>query len=448
MTVRVVFDEPRRYLPRRILRRTAATLGGVMLTVGYLMYIPMAALLLGVIISAFHGWDGDLAIAFLLSLGLVVTGCGSGFHLVRGRRGVVLFLRRFRHGEAIDAVTWAVRRIGHTWRVVTLDDATIEAVGVAPGLKYSTDAATRIQAWAAWAERTGTRIAPTVSKVANGLLMSSFLGMWGVAGLVYLRSETPWDAMATLLDYPHTVESVAAATFLFVFMGSLVAAGLLMGAVSGVLISAMPLIGPAALYGQVLRLVRAAEGAKTMSVRDAGEITEVSDTLADLARLPISPKLVVVTVDTAVWRQTVTGLATVSAAPLIDVSRPTEHLLWEIEELLRTCGPRCVFVGHVDRLRRFTGRGATGAVEILTVPAHSVVGRLERLLDDREVLAYTTDRRGRKCLTRALFARFESLPRDAEQTRKDRRDVLLQCAGVVAFAAVLFCTAVFLDGLS
>jgi hypothetical protein len=360
----------------------------------------------------------------------------------------VLFLRRFRHGEAIDAVTSAVRGIGHTWRVVTLDDATIEAVGVAPGLKYSTDAANRIQAWAAWAERTGTRIAPTVSKVTNRVLTSSFLGMWGVAGIVYLRSETPFDAMATLLDYPHTAESVAAATFLFVFLGTLVATGIFMGAVSGVLISTMPFIGPAVLYGAVLRLVGAAEASKTMSVRDAGEITEVAEALSDLARLPISPKLVVVTVDTAVWRQTVTGLATVSAAPLIDVSRPTEHLLWEIEELLRTCGPRCVFVGHVDRLRRFTGRGARGPVEILAVSAHSVVGRLESLLDGREVLAYTTDRRGRKRLTRALFARFESLPRDTEQTRKDRRDVLLQCAGAVAFAAVLVCTVVFLNGLS
>ncbi|MEU6372536.1 hypothetical protein [Streptomyces sp. NPDC046909] len=447
MSVRVVRDDRRGFLLRRTLRRSGTLLGGAMLTVGYLMYIPTAALLLGVIVSLFNGGSWDLCIAFLLGLALVVVGCAGGLRLVRGRRDMVLFLRRFRHGEAIDAVTSAVRRIGRTWRVVTLDDATIEAVGVAPGLRVSTDAATRVGAFVAWLDRTGTRVAPAVSKVTNTVVTVSLLGMFGLAGLVYLRSDSPGDAMATLVDYPHTPESVAAGALLLVFLGTLAVAGISLLAFSSVMISLMPFIGVQALYSEVLRFVRAAEEGKTARVRHAREIAEVSDSLSDLARLPISPKLIVVTVDSAVWRQTVTGLASVSSAPLIDVSRPTEHLLWEVEEMLRAHGPRCVFVGHLDRLRRFTGQGVTGSVEILAVPAHSLVGRLERLLDGREVLAYTTDRRGRKRLAKALFARFESLPRSPAASREDRREALLQCAAVAAFAAVLVCTVVFLRSL-
>jgi hypothetical protein len=36
----------------------------------------------------------------------------------------------------------------------------------------------------------------------------------------------------------------------------------------------------------------------------------------------------------------------VSDACLIDVSEPTENLLWEIEELTKRFGARCVIIGH------------------------------------------------------------------------------------------------------
>ncbi len=52
--------------------------------------------------------------------------------LMRGRRGLVLFLRRFGHREVTETVTFAVSKTtGRSWRMVTLDDSAIAPVGTA-----------------------------------------------------------------------------------------------------------------------------------------------------------------------------------------------------------------------------------------------------------------------------------------------------------------------------
>jgi hypothetical protein len=90
--------------------------------------------------------------------------------------------------------------------------------------------------------------------------------------------------------------------------------------------------------------------------------------------------------------------AAVSSAPLLDLSDVSENVLWEIEELTRMFGARCLLVGRHDRVARFA------AAE--TPQAGSLDERLLRLLDGHEVLAYTTDRRGMRRFARALRARL------------------------------------------
>ena len=74
----------------------------------------------------------EVLLAWAVSTPLAFFGVRRGLRLVRGRRSLVLFLRRFGYDDATSAVTFAVTRtIGSTWRLVTLDDAEIAALGVA-----------------------------------------------------------------------------------------------------------------------------------------------------------------------------------------------------------------------------------------------------------------------------------------------------------------------------
>ncbi|MEW8102774.1 MAG: hypothetical protein AB2785_13535, partial [Candidatus Thiodiazotropha endolucinida] len=46
--------------------------------------------------------------------------------LIRGRRRLVLFLRRFGYDEATEALSFAAAStMGQRWRLVTLDDTTV-----------------------------------------------------------------------------------------------------------------------------------------------------------------------------------------------------------------------------------------------------------------------------------------------------------------------------------
>ena len=155
----------------------------------------------------------------------------------------------------------------------------------------------------------------------------------------------------------------------------------------------------------LLDAVVEADGSATARVRTPADIETAATMVAQQSRKILSPKLTILTVESAIWQPTVRRLAAVSAVCLVDVSRPTEHLLWEIEQLTTVPGADCVFVGHVARLRRFTGGPG---VEVLAVAPDSVTGRLERHLAGKEVLGYTTDPEGLERFTRALHTRLES----------------------------------------
>jgi hypothetical protein len=82
--------------------------------------------------------------------------------------------------------------------------------------------------------------------------------------------------------------------------------------------------------------------------------------------------------------------------PSIDISEPTENVLWELEELTKRFGDKCVLIGHHERVAALAALPRTGG------GARSVERRLADLLDGREVPAYTTDPRGLKRFARAL----------------------------------------------
>ena len=82
--------------------------------------------------------------------------------------------------------------------------------------------------------------------------------------------------------------------------------------------------------------------------------------------------------------------------PLIDISEPTENVLWELEELTKRFGDKCVVIGHHERV------AALATLSPADRAGTSVERRLAHLLEGREVLAYTADARGLKRFARAL----------------------------------------------
>jgi hypothetical protein len=108
---------------------------------------------------------------------------------------------------------------------------------------------------------------------------------------------------------------------------------------------------------------------------------------------------VVLRVASSVWRQTVSRFASVSSVALIDVSEPTENLVWEIEELTMRSRTKCVFICQHARAEQMTSSLSAGPFD----------RHVARLLELEEILAYTTDRRGRRRFARALRGKLMSM---------------------------------------
>ena len=141
--------------------------------------------------------------------------------------------------------------------------------------------------------------------------------------------------------------------------------------------------------------VREAEQLKTREVQNPADIDSAAYVLAQWSRRVFGPRLVVLRVASNIWRQTVSRMASVSSVALIDVSEPTENLIWEIEELTRRSQTKCVFICRHDRALEIAAAAAS-------VSPSSFDDDMGRLLEMEEILAYTTDRSGIKRFARAL----------------------------------------------
>ena len=423
MPVSIVFDHPRQYLWRRLWRRILAVIGAVLLVVG--IAASIVAVPANVLAAAwFLDEDVNLEIqpgrrlstdeillAWALSTPLALFGVRRGFQLLRGQRSLVLFLRHFGYDDATAAVTFAVSRtIGRSWRLVTLDDTEIAPLGVPTG--------TRGLFGAIW-------LVTTVARRVAEVLMRTFplaqIALWGIVGadLVrariweHARDERVWmrvlgpylDIVSTTFDGRLPVDAIALnLPGIFALLAVAIAGAVV---TLGTALTAAPLLwGLSALFllfaSFPANAVREAEQVKTREVRTSADIDPVVRTVADRSRRVFGARLVVLRVDSSIWRQTVTRLASVSSVALIDVSEPTANLIWEIEELTRRSQIRCVFMCRHDRAVQIAAASAAPSPT-------SFDDDMGRLLDLEEIVAYTTDRKGRTRFARALRATLLSL---------------------------------------
>ncbi|WP_433272370.1 hypothetical protein ACQPZF_16175 [Actinosynnema sp. CS-041913] len=412
----VTSSGPRRSVARRVASVLAGVLGTVFFTAGYVAAITgFLALLLAVLglgltmMASGEGEDpgsvGDLWSTFgpraLWAIGIGLVVLQAGLLLVRGRRRLVLFLRRFGHSEATHAATVATRHIGRSWRLITLDDARITPVGVGAASRSFLRTAKVFQA-------IGTVVVPIGRLLGKLVFYTAIASAWGLAltaaatalytdGDFGVRFETTFS----LLDITEPVGGPPGEWFrrcAYVLLGC----GALFLGWSALTLGFALVVSPyLVVLGQVVDAVLMAESVKRFRIDGLADIVQARLVARMLSRRVIAPRLAVMTVDSRVWQLAVGGLAAVSAVPLVDVSHPTENILWEVEQMTRRFGRRCVFIADRDRVGELTGPAEPG----------SVAARQQELLRGHRVLTYTNDESGIKAFARALRATLEAAAR-------------------------------------
>ena len=416
MAARIVLDHPYGQRTSAVIRFGRSVIGSVLVVLGLiatLVIVPAGLVTVGDVISRL---DNDpettispdvpvreIEVVFIVSVMMAWVGLRHGRRLVRGRRSMVLFLRRFGYRGSMEAVTFAVvRTIGNSWRLVTLDDEAIAPVGVAPVSRFVFGAGTRL-----------SRLALALGRVILVSFRWTVTAAVAVLGLqlaqIHLYSN--WDrAMrdGTLDAYMGILISLLegripvgyfAPTLMGVFamLATTVAVGLIgLFVVLGALVLALPLSPLLMAASSSAEALRKAEAAKTGSIRHLKDMDKVVADIAEHGRQTFASRLVVLRVATSIWQESVTALARVTSASIIDISEPTEHLLWELATLDRLCANRSIIIGEQASVERWSRDVAVASGDT------ELDARFAARLDGRLVLAYTTDRAGMRRFARAL----------------------------------------------
>jgi hypothetical protein len=422
MAVRIVLDCPHPYVGRR-LREAVAALVGVVLavigTVAWLLIIPMSVLAFAWLRGENINLDLDdgrvIPAGSLLAVWGAAAGCivlrfrGRGLKLVRGARTSVLFLRRFGYSEATQAVTFAVTRtLGRTWRLVTLDDNQIAPVGIPAGPKYFFTISHGVMR-AILAPFQIFRFYP----VALGLTIAVIAFDIGRTVLGPARDVTVegvatryFEILEVLLSQRFPVEALqfdppgVFALFLIVMGWPLVVLPPIAAAVPP-----WAWLAALAFFTYIafsIDVVRSADKGRTREVEHDADIWQALQHVSEASQRLLAPRLFVLRVDSGIWHETVSRFARKASVALIDISEPSPHLLWEVEELtLRTKTP-CVFIGEYDRV-------APLGDDNVRSPAELSFPQLALLVGDLEVLAYTTDGAGLRRFARALRGKLQEV---------------------------------------
>jgi hypothetical protein len=244
--------------------------------------------------------------------------------------------------------------------------------------------------------------------------------IWGMCGVVGLKVLIVWPDWRRLFQ-DGTVDRYAA-IFGSVMEGripsayfeaslpgafAILATGLAIG-LAGLLVAFVALLAMFPLFGFVIfasssaEALHKAEREKTATISNASDVGYTASELSRRGSQTFAPRLVVVRVASSIWHQTVSALASVSVATIVDLSEPTENLMWEITELVRLGGhDRCIFIidhARLDDAGNFRDGGAGFAANLAI------------LVGDGDVLGYRTDRAGMRRFARALYGRLLDLP--------------------------------------
>jgi hypothetical protein len=426
MPVRIRLDHPDAGRGDRLKQALGRTTGALLVLVGLVATVaavPLNFLMVGFVLAWASGEGheavtggagaptlGWFLLAWAISTATAIAGLKVGLSLVRRNRGLVLFLRRFGHEAATRAVGFAVRRtMGSTWRLATLEDAAITPIGLP-------DTTRRLF-------RVGGLAWKTLSwlgmRLGLGLFPAAVLGAWAVVGVQLLVSDN-WKAVLTdgtldryffvlgsmMQGRPPLAAIEPSLVGVFALLVIVAAASFaVMGVVFVACILALPLAAVLAFVSAAADAVRAAEQGKRAEIRGSFDVPRVTAAITAKGARVLVPRLTVVRVAPELWQEAVRRLAAVSSLLIVDISEPTENVLWEMEELVPRFGRRCVLIGEYDRVRAF--------VDDIPPADGSPEERMLRLMAGRDVLAYVPDRRGLRRFARALRSTLSAVSTEA-----------------------------------
>ena len=373
--MRIVTDYPPLPRPRRAARWLAGLLGMLLIAAGLgLAAFPMLMLLLIIVLDPLSGWRHLEPVVFVFAAGAVVC-LLVGLRIKRGRRGLVLFLRRFGFLSASKTLSFAVgTAIGRRHRLVTLADAAIAAQGTPVGTRRFV----RALRWIA--------------------VPASLLGLAFVVHFVYGGSmDDLTQSIASDVQLPDQSFGEAIAG---VFVGALIGAVVAVMLVLLILMQVAVVTMTGLAASRAANAVSKAERAQRFTLSKADEVDAGIDKVVRLARKVLAPRLVVVGCTDAVWQQVVRRLATACQIAIIDVSEPTDHVVWEVETIA-ALKARAVFVGQ---------RGNVEKLAAASPRAGKASNKLRKLLADADVLVYDDgDPASPRSFAKALGARLDRI---------------------------------------
>jgi hypothetical protein len=412
VAINVVLDPPKRRIPRPLSERAGEVIGQALVVIGLVasvalvvLAIPALASIAGAFLRPAPGVSpsaaiigSPVAVVWLGSIVATGVGLGVGRRVLRGRRRLVLFLRRFRNRSASDAVTFAVAKyIGRSWRLITLDDSQIAPVGL-------TGSAKRMFALGGLGARgvgAGRRLF-----LATGQALGAIVVLMALMMYAYAPDSTPddermevgWNALtgalfdAVVAGHPMRPFGINYETGFLVLavlaVAVVIACALTIALVGFVRIALLvPLSYLESSYETTLDSVRD-ERRRIMTEPELDSV--VAEIRKERLRLTF-PRLTVVRVRSEIWQRAVTGLAGLCHTILVDVSEPTESLVWEVESLQR----------HEKRFL-VVGDQRLVADLVSPTPPSDIHARLADRLRNEQILVYSTDDDGRKRFGRAL----------------------------------------------
>jgi hypothetical protein len=363
---------------QRVWRALRATLGWVLIAAGVLALALSIPVLLILLSETFTGHESPKLAAIITAALLVAAAAAifvAGRRIARGRRRLVLFLRRFGFQAASQTITYAVRSGLHQrFRFVTLDDAAISAVGEHGERRWNT-------------VRWLTVIAAAAGTLVVGLSIHRFAQT--------LTRDLGSQIIDNMREQAH---GNIAQEIVAIFAGTIATAAAVVAILTLlILVLAAPVLattGTAVFSWFTLRSIRRAETSKALFVADPEAVSPTVAQVLQRMRSSFAPRLVVVRCVDSAWRALVLAFAESSRLVLVDISELSEHLLWELSTL--HADPRIAFllIGRRDRVEAL----ATSAT---LTPAFS------EHLEGREVLVYEgDDKRARRRFARALNSRL------------------------------------------
>lgn len=360
-------------LRRRIVRGFTTLAGFLLTTAGIITGSSVLFIVLIIVLTLIKGSNPsnifkDAGLFFIIAAITSAACLFFGRKLMRGKRRLVLFLRRFGFHQASQALTFAVSSaFGRRWRLVTLDDAEIAPMGVPPGKR---------------------RLAQIGRWLFLGVLLIAVL-----YALVWFFGGEPKQIINELFDNMFNKAKDRGdnpfSAFIGAFFGTLVAGLVILAFIFSFLLIGVSLSASAALFSwNTWRQVRKAERSKALSIVEENRIAAILTEVINRTKRIFAARLTVLRVSGKFWQEVVRRLVMSADAIVVDISEPSDNLLWEIATLEENDGVTAVYVGQLHKVKELITDQSLG-----DGPDH-VMKQLKELLKDKEVLVYESEPKG------------------------------------------------------